>query len=126
MAHPREAAADAVAFQLVALLEQYEGDADRLATTWLDMELYARVSREVEEMRLYCASLPQVSVAWVRLLIAHAELIHCLWKTGHSSGASPQVAQCSSQHGRAVTELRQKCLWLFSKMDQGQPRNSRH
>jgi hypothetical protein len=65
---------------LVAL-ELYAHDARKLAGSWRDLELHARVSRELDDLRHCCHDLPTVSVQWIALLIAHAELMHCLWRT---------------------------------------------
>lgn len=88
-------AVDAMAFRLAVLLEQYEQDVEELTSTWFDPALYARVSRELGEMRLLCAQLPLLSVQSIDLLISHAELVHCLW-TGSPTGkrhARPNAAR---------------------------------
>jgi hypothetical protein len=115
MSHPREATREAVAFQLTALLERYEADIERLARTWLDMQLYSAVSREVDLMRMHCGTLPQVSVQWVGLLIAHAELLQCLW--GHQRGhvSACELGTCRDNHAASLRALQAKCRMLFSR-----------
>lgn len=71
----------AAASKALAALERYEPDARKLAGSWLDAELYSRVAQEIEDVRRCCASLPLVSAQWTTLLIAHAELVHCLWRS---------------------------------------------
>lgn len=110
-------AIQALAFELVAALENYERDTEVLVATWLDMEQYQLVSRQVDHLRLLCAALPQMAVPWVGLLISHAELMHCLWKCGEAFVPSPDFDVCRGRHQRAVATLREKCVWLFSKMD---------
>ena len=75
---------EAIALQLIEALEAYEADVKLLCGSWLDMELYQSVSQQVDELRLYAAALPRVSVQWVAVLISHAELIHSLWKARKS------------------------------------------
>src|SRR5438552_3179987 len=76
---------DAIAFQLVAALERYEGSAAAMVAGWMDMQLYRTCGKEIEEIRRYAAALPQLSVAWVELLIAHAELVQTLWRNGQAA-----------------------------------------
>lgn len=116
MSAPQFRALDAVAFQLAALLEKYEEDVEELASRWPDTTLYTRVSREIDEMRLLCASLPLLSVPWVHLLISHAELMHCLWKCT-AGGKSRAAEDCKANHYIAIRALREKCLYHFSRME---------
>jgi hypothetical protein len=99
-------AIEAAARQLVAALEDYERDARALVATWLDMDLYATVSARVDELKLCCCALPNLSVPWVSLLISHAELVHCLWR---SSQPSPprrgEVQQRLEEHLACVRRL---------------------
>jgi hypothetical protein len=116
MSAPQDRAQDAVAFELAAALESYEEEVQRLVGTWLDMELYASVSSRVDRMKMLSASLPQLAVPWVHLLISHAELIHCLWKCGEQSRSSRDVEQCRERHVLAITAMREKCLYFFTRM----------
>jgi hypothetical protein len=110
-------AIQAIAFELVAALENYEEAADQLVATWLDMELYQSVSRQVDHMKTLCASLPQLAVPWVGLLISHSELVHCLWKCGETFLPSKDFEECRARHSRAIVALRERCTWLFTSMD---------
>lgn len=105
-------ALDAVAFQLTAALDHYEQDVGRLAASWIDIELYREVSHQVEQIRMYSSALPQARAQWVELLIAHAELMHCLWQTHPASGAEPKesVAAVRSRNSAAVAALRRRCV----------------
>ena len=108
---------DAIAMQLVAALDRYEGDVGTMLETWLDMERYRAVSAQVEEIRLYSATLPQVSVPWVELLIAHAELVHCLWRQQFDSPES-HLAACSdlrARHGECIASMRARCLGFVAR-----------
>jgi hypothetical protein len=113
---PQFHAAEAVAFQLAAALELYEeGVGQLMAAASFDCALYSRVSRAVDEMRLYCASLPSLSVPWVHLLITHAELMHCFFEGARDGQVSTETGSCRERHLHALGALRQKCLYQFSR-----------
>ena len=110
-------ALDAVAFQLAAGLEEYDQSVQQMLDTWLDMDLYRRVSAQIEQIRMYSAALPQLSVAWVELLIAHAELVHCLWRA-QLAPALPDgrtLAQVREHHSDCVAALRGRCVRLLTR-----------
>lgn len=71
----------AAASEVDAALEIYEIDVRRLVRTWLDMDLYHEVSAEIDDVRSCCARIPELATAWVALLVSHAELVHCLWRS---------------------------------------------
>lgn len=104
-------ALDAIAFQLVAALEQYDEDVGRMVDTWLDMELYQRVSAQIEDIRHYSAALPQLGVHWVELLIAHAELVHSLWRLRFQEvdADREQLETVRARHAACVASLRSRC-----------------
>jgi hypothetical protein len=106
---------DVIVFQLMATLEQYELDVERLVASWLDMECYREVSERIEAIRGYSAALPQLSAQWVELLIAHAELVHCLWRSQNlrSAEREPLVAAALRQHGTCIRTLHERCRTLL-------------
>jgi hypothetical protein len=108
---------DAIAFQLAAALDAYDITFESLMRDWPDIDLYHSASASMDELRMYSAALPQLSVQYITLLIAHAELVHCLWK--HASGAEPvpavQLETARSDHRAAITGLRRKCLRLLAE-----------
>ena len=106
-------ALDAIAFQLVAALERYEAHTEVLLRAWPDMERYREVSGGIDTIRLYCAALPTLSVQFVGLLIAHAELIHCLWKKTNTPAAGNDVERAAEQHSGGISALRNKALRLM-------------
>jgi hypothetical protein len=114
MAAPHAPALDVLARQLTAALDQYEEDVRVMVESWLDLERYRRVSAEIEEIRALAAGLPQAGVQWVELLIAHAELVHCLWRLQFGN-ASPQAAgpgelrELRERHGACIAALRRRC-----------------
>jgi hypothetical protein len=112
-------ALDAIAMQLVAALDAYELDTATMIAAWPDLDHYAEVSEKVETIRMYCAALPEVSVPWVELLIAHAELIHHLWRVQYAlvkvEGAGDHLATVRERHAVAIVALRNRCLRAVGK-----------
>jgi hypothetical protein len=104
----------ATALQAADALARYELHVRRLAATWLDMELYRTVSTEIDEIQRYCKGLPQFSVAWVALLISHAELIHCLWRSSQPGSAVPwkERQHCLLDHIACIHVLADRCIDL--------------
>lgn len=102
------------AFRLAATLEQYEQHLGVLTSNWPDAAIYERVSRELAEMRLLCAGLPQLSVPWMHLQISHTQLVHCLWS---SSADADFVEGCKALHLAAIRALRGRCLDGFSRVE---------
>lgn len=87
---------------------------------WLDMEVYRRVSNEIEEIRMFSAALPQLSVTWVELLIAHAELVHSLWRLRFQEvdADREQLVQVRERHAACVRGMRNRTLRLLSRADE--------
>lgn len=118
MSASQRRAIDAIAFEMTAAIENYEHGIDQLVVTWPNMDLYHSVSRQVDHMRMLSTALPQVAVPWVSLLISHAELVHCLWKCGEAFAPSADFETCRARHARAILMLRERCTWLFTRVDQ--------
>ena len=110
-------ALDAIAFQLAGALEKYDQDVERMVDTWLDMELYCSVSDQVEQIRMYSAALPRLSVFWVELLIAHAELVHSLWRLHFRQDPldRSRLEEVRVRHSGCVASLRSRCLRLIAQ-----------
>lgn len=106
---------DAIAFQLAAALEKYDEDVGTMVDTWLDMEVYRAVSDQVEDIRMLTAALPQLSVAWVELLIAHAELVHSLWRLRFREDEIDRgkLAEVRTRHNDALQALRNRCVRML-------------
>ena len=107
---------DAIAFQLAASLEEYDGDVDRMVDSWLDMDLYQQVSARIEEIRAMSTALPQLSVPWAGLLIAHAELVHSLWRLRFQDVDTDRelLQQVRARHVGCVHTMRARCLRLLA------------
>jgi hypothetical protein len=110
-------ALDAIGSQLVAALEQYEAEIDRMIETWPDLERYREVSDELEKIRMYSSALPDVRVQWVELLISHSELVHFMWQTQYGRGDAVRelVEAVRTHHGDAVAALRNRCLRVMTR-----------
>jgi hypothetical protein len=110
-------ALDAVAFQLAAGLDQYDADVLRMMDAWIDIELYREVSEQIEKIRMYSSALPEVRVQWVELLIAHAELVHGLWRThgARGGGTSESLDDLRQRHAQAIAALRERSLRIVTR-----------
>lgn len=104
-------AIEATARHLMAALDDYERDARALVACWLDMDLYAVVSAEIDQLKLCCSTLPNLSVPWVSLLISHAELVHCLWRSSQPRPPGPEEVQ------RRLAEHLACVHWLHARAE---------
>ena len=112
-------ALDAIAFQLVVALDRYEADTERMVDTWLDMELYGSVSDQVEQIRMYSITMPELAVFWVELLIAHAELVHSLWRLRFRADEAnrERIGQLHQRHASCVASLKGRVLRVLCRSD---------
>lgn len=107
---------DVNAFQVAACLDEYEESVRHLAVDRFDLEIYRRTLQQMERVCRHCASLPQLSVPWIALLIAHSGLIDLLWKSIQDPKyETGKLAHQAAEHRTAVRTLRQQCLALFSR-----------
>jgi len=108
----------AIALQLAETLGEYEASLDAMLETWPDLEPYGAVSAKVEEIRLLSGALSSLSAEWIELLIAHAELMHCLWRLQFRSRGSQAkyLGQMRAHHGFCVTGLRAASLCLARRL----------
>jgi hypothetical protein len=102
----------AIALQLAAALDTYEQDTQAMIAAWPDFERYRAVSEEVDRLRMYSSGLPETSVHWAELLIAHAELVHYLWRNFYGSGGGSAEAfeRVRDHHADSIAALRSRCL----------------
>jgi hypothetical protein len=106
-------ALSAVAFQLAAALDAYEQDVAMLLRGPFDTEAYQRASRRMDQMRMYAAALPMLSVAWVEVMIRHFELTHGIWRLQKNAGEDTDLVQLHAQLREAVQRLARKCVLLM-------------
>jgi hypothetical protein len=106
-------AISAVAFQLAATLDAYDQEITALVESGFDPERYRRVSRHMDEMRMYTAALPPVSVAWVEVMIRHFELTHGMWRVLKEGPGSADLREVHRHLQQAVLRLSRKCTQLM-------------
>ncbi|MEJ5988561.1 hypothetical protein WG902_01080 [Ramlibacter sp. PS3R-8] len=112
-----KSAVEAIALQLVDALERYAADTTQLVANWPDLERYRSVSEQIDQIRLFVSGLPEARVQWVELLIAHAELVHLLWRAhyGHGGVTLDDTLHARLHHTDSVAALRSSCLRMVSK-----------
>ena len=112
MSAPEKSVLDAISLQLVNALERYATDIGQMVAHWPDMERYREVSNQIEQIRLYASVLPEARVQWVELLIAHAELVHLLWRVQYGKGGvtMDDTLHVRLHHTDALAALRSRCL----------------
>lgn len=122
-AHPAKAL-DAISLQVVAALEVYAEDTAQMIAGWPDLERYRSVSEQIEQIRMFASALPEARAQWVELLIAHAELVHLMWRVqyGEAGLAMADTLEVRLHHTDAVAALRQRCL----RFTRRQPRLGAH
>jgi len=103
----------ASALYAAAALASYERHVRCLAATWLDMDLYHKVSAEIDAIGQVCARLPGAQVPWVALLVSHAELVHALWRTSATPSLDSQDSTHALQeHLHCIDALARRCMRL--------------
>lgn len=108
---------DAIALQVLAALETYDADVEAMLGARHDPELYHRVSHGLDRIRMDCASIGELRVHWVELLIAHAELVHRVWRdarTPADAGDAQGIEPLRDQHRDAVVAMRDRCRSLVA------------
>ena len=93
--------------EALAALERYQLHVTRLVGNWLDMDLYHTVSVDIDLVRRACHGVPHLAAPWVALLIAHAELMHCLWR-----GSRPGGAAAASERQELLVRTRAACAGM--------------
>lgn len=103
---------DAIAMQLLAALEKYDRELLPLARGY-DPERYADLAQQFDQLRLYAASLPELSVTWVGVLVSRAEMTFNLFKAQQDAQARSAVVEFIDRHRVEVEELRGACARLI-------------
>ena len=113
-----QAAQRVTAMQIAATLRSYERHIGQLASGPLDMDVYQAASLEIDQLRAWCGTLPQVSVPWIGLLIAHADLVYLLWRdVGKDASAAPEMRDRLRVHRAATRALLLRCQRLANAPD---------
>lgn len=103
----------AIAFQLAAALDAYEQDVACLTRGPFDTDAYQRATRRMDQMRMYAAALPQLSVAWVEVMIRHFELTHGIWRLQKDPAEKVDLLVLNCGLREAVQRLARKCMQLM-------------
>jgi hypothetical protein len=114
MSASQASALTAITFQLAAAIEAYEHDVEKMVSHEMDPELYQRVSHHMDQMRMYAASVPRLSVAWVELLIRHFELTHAMWRAQNGHADWQAVRDIREAQRNAAQALRRHCLQILA------------
>ena len=105
---------NAMAVELCMALDRYEQDVEDLVRGWPDPARYRRVTEGMEHVRTASAFLPRLSISFIALLIAHAELMQSLWDSRDAKQPSEAVWPTVEQHRGAVFRLREACLTIMA------------
>ena len=97
---------DVAAFHALAALDAYQDAIERLMANAKDPEPFLEASEQIDSLRLYCAELPGMGVAWVTVLISHVELMQGLWQGGSR-------AEVMQEHLDALNYIRRHCTRLL-------------
>lgn len=110
---------ESVALQLGVGLGRYDEAVTAMLQSWPDMERYAEVSKRIEDIRVLAGMLPRLASIWVELLIAHAELVHGLWRIQYADPQAPAgiLEPLCRHHARCVGDLRAGCARLASMQE---------
>ena len=103
----------AIAFQLAAVVDAYDQDIAELVESGFEPDLYRRVTRQVDEMRMCAAALPPVSVAWVEVMIRHFELTHGLWRVQKNGSGLPEMRAVHQALQQSLQRLSRECAQLM-------------
>lgn len=103
----------AVAFQLAAAVDAYEELVAELVHSGFDPELYRRAGQQVDQMRMYAAALPPVSVSWVEVMIRHFELTHGLWRVQKDGSGVAELRTVHQQLQEALQRLSRLCAQMM-------------
>lgn len=103
----------ASALQAATVLAYYGRDLRSLVDTWLDIDLYLTVSRQVDAATALCSALPPLKLPAARFLIAHSELMLALWSAEAATlGVNAALAQQVETHLTCTNALAQRCIHL--------------
>lgn len=94
------------AFNLLSALDAYDDAAARLVETWLDMDLYADFSKQVDAIRAHGVSTPALTVLSLQLVIAHSELVSTMWQNASVGVGEERMREVQQRHALAIAALR--------------------
>lgn len=112
MSAPQTPALNAIARELLVLVDEHQREVARMVAAWPDPQAYDQVAAQLDRMRVLSAALFGMNIAWAELLIAHAELVQVLWRIPAGDPADLEaLAKASERHAHATATLRMRILW---------------
>jgi hypothetical protein len=93
-------------------LDQYQSLLEELVRTPDDPSLYRRNSDAFEAMGGLTASLPQIRVCWVEVLISRFELLEAIGRTAVVDDAVGRLAHVQEKHLIALESFKRLC-WQY-------------
>lgn len=94
------------AFDLVSALDTYALCATRLVETWFDMDVYARLGRQIDAIRAHGMAHGGMTVLSLQLVIAHTELLSTMWQHASVGVSAARIEEVQMRHAFAVEALR--------------------
>ena len=91
---------------LVSALDGYEATSTLLVEHWLDMDLYAQFSSQIEAIRGHVPGIPALTVLSLQLAIAHAELASTLWQNACTGVSAAKMQEARERHRLAIHAFR--------------------
>ena len=102
---------DAAAFFVAAALERYQAALTRLLTCERRVPCLHEVIEAFEALRMECAALPVVSVAWAAALISHFELLSGI--CGYKGPEDASTQERLRDHQLHIDALSRECRLLM-------------
>lgn len=107
--HPCQERPAGAAQQLLAALQAYGREVDRLRTGW-DTESYRVAADQFSAMRDMAHALPPVRTAWIELLISRFEFAQVLWDRRGEPHVAALLHEAHERHAAAIDKLRAACV----------------
>lgn len=105
----------AIAFQLAATLDAYEQELEGLSLNVADAERQGRLAEHFDQMQAYAASLTELSVSWLALMISRAEFTHNLWSARERGRQAADLKLLLDQHREAIAAMRARCTRMMRR-----------
>lgn len=98
------------AFQALCAIDAYESSITALVAHWPDSVRHAQATEDLQQVRRWMPAIPGAAVAWVTVVISHAELLHTLWRRpGDPKWARVHASELLCEHLLALASLQSRC-----------------
>jgi hypothetical protein len=98
----------AIAFGLLANLDQYEQILQEAVAAWPAPDFVSQADPLLEAMRAQAVGLPQLSVVWIAFLVSHNQVLQALQRCESAA----QRLDALEAHLGKLLDLEGKCLEL--------------